>query len=194
MRQQAKSRVRIIGGCWRSRKIEFLNRPALRPTPDRVRETVFNWLAPSLPGASCLDLFAGSGVLAFEALSRGAARAVLVERDTTICRQLQSQAKLLQADNAIVINQDAKAYIKNSIDVFDIIFLDPPFNSEWINTLAIPPQLLSSHARIYLETAATNHFELPTVWANWDIVHAAKAARVRYLLLQKKPVFSSVKE
>lgn len=185
-RQQNKSKVRIIAGHWRSRKIEFLNLPTIRPTPDRVRETLFNWLAPTIRHANCLDLFAGSGALAFEALSRGAARAVLVDYHPAICQQLKKQVALLKADNAIVVHQDANTYIKNAKETFDVIFLDPPFDSNLIHTLTIPPQLLSSRTLVYLETAETNSFELPKVWAGWEIIRSAKTSQIQYLLLAKQ--------
>ena len=146
-------RLRIIGGEWRGRRLEFPGRPSLRPTPDRVRETLFNWLAPVLPGARCLDLFAGTGCLGLEALSRGAAEAWLVEIDPVLARVLGEHVAALGA-NARVIRDDARRFLKRQAgsDVrFDVAFVDPPFREPiepWLGLLA---PVLAPGARVYVE-------------------------------------------
>ena len=121
------NQVRIVGGQWRGRKLSFPDLPGLRPTPDRVRETLFNWLAPVIAGSRCLDLFAGSGALGFEAASRGAARVTLVEREPQIARVLREQAQLFSAQTIEVMQADALQYLQGAPGDTDILFLDPPF-------------------------------------------------------------------
>ena len=118
--------VRIIAGKWRGRRLKVPDIKDLRPTPDRVRETVFNWLAPILPGAHCLDLFAGSGVLGFEALSRGAASVTLVDQSPEIVALLQEELKTFGADNATVYRATVPQQLHFPSQVFDVVFLDPP--------------------------------------------------------------------
>lgn len=120
--------VRIIGGKWRGRKLRFHAGPDLRPTLGRMRETLFNWLRSDIDGAHCLDLFAGSGILGFEALSQGAAHTTFVDVSRTVCRQLQSNLATLEAaETAAVVCRDAPRYLDTVHDPFEIIFLDPPF-------------------------------------------------------------------
>jgi len=125
-----RNRVRIIAGEWRSRLIRFPPAAQLRPTPDRVRETLFNWLGQRLDGLACLDLFAGSGALGFEALSRGARRVVMVERDRTVAAALRESARDLGATGAEIHESDALAWLARSRETFDVVFLDPPFASD----------------------------------------------------------------
>ena len=135
-----KQRVRIIGGEWRSRTIEFPDRPGLRPTPDSVRETLFNWLAPGLYGTRVLDLCAGSGVLGLEALSRGAQEAVLLDSDRQVAGALHTAISKLAA-NAQVLNVDAREYLgetREAEDGFDVVFIDPPYESGLHATLCRP--------------------------------------------------------
>lgn len=124
-----RNEVRIIGGRWRGRKLRFPALQDIRPSPDRVRETLFNWLAPAIQGARCLDLFAGSGALGLEALSRGAASAVLVDRDPAVARYLRQAASDLGADACEVVTSDAGAWLAAPGTPFDVVFLDPPFDS-----------------------------------------------------------------
>ena len=147
------NQVRIIGGQWRGRKLEFPDVPGLRPTPDRVRETLFNWLAPMLPGSRCLDLFAGSGALGFEAASRGAAEVLLVERDPRIVKTLREQAQRLRADGLQVVQADVQQYLGGAPQAYDIVLLDPPFGKDLLRpTLqALAAGWLALGARIYLE-------------------------------------------
>jgi 16S rRNA (guanine966-N2)-methyltransferase len=178
----ARSRVRIIGGVWRSRLLEFPETAGLRPTPDRVRETVFNWLAPHLPGARCLDLFAGSGAFGFEALSRGAARAVLVERDVGVARALRGSRERLGAASAEIVETDALAYLEGEVETFDIVFLDPPYASGLLGVCA--PILatrgwLKPGGFVYLETDAG---EPPPLPAGWELIRSKTAGQVGYHL------------
>lgn len=132
--------LRIIGGSWRGRKLNFPDVDGLRPTPDRVRETLFNWLQPVIAGAHCLDLFAGSGALGFEALSRGAASVVMVERDGHAVQQLHENITLLKTSAAQVIQRDALDYLnagRGDAAPFDIVFLDPPYRQSLIDPCCI---------------------------------------------------------
>ena len=183
------SKVRIIAGQWRGRKIEFLNLKSVRPTPDRVRETLFNWLSPSIPNARCLDLFAGSGALGFEALSRGAAYAALVDNNARICEQLKEQAKTLKASNVDIVHQEATQFIAEMQDSFDIVFIDPPFNSNLaaalLQTLSDNP-ILNSDAMVYVEIPVSKHPTAPKTWMGWDVVRSGKTSQVLYLLLKQQ--------
>ena len=128
MTPRAPNRIRIIGGTHRGRRLAFPDAAGLRPTPDRVRETLFNWLMPHLPGARCLDLFAGSGALGLEAVSRGAREVVLVDANPAVVKSLQENLRLLgETERARVIRSDALAFLRKETDApFDIVFLDPP--------------------------------------------------------------------
>lgn len=125
----AANRVRIIGGRYRRRLLDFPGSTGLRPTPDRVRETVFNWLGQDLPGWTCLDLFAGSGALGFEAASREAGRVVMIERERDALAALEKNRAMLGADQVEVLRVDALAWLANNRETFDLIFIDPPFDS-----------------------------------------------------------------
>ncbi|MFZ1575209.1 MAG: 16S rRNA (guanine(966)-N(2))-methyltransferase RsmD, partial [Chromatiaceae bacterium] len=120
-------RLRIVGGEWRGRRLPVLDQPGLRPTPDRVRETLFNWLAPLIRGAWCLDLFAGSGALGFEAASRGADRVVMIEKLANVARVLHENKLLLDARQIEVIHTDAGPWLAGQAEPFNLVFLDPPF-------------------------------------------------------------------
>lgn len=159
-------RVRIIGGCWRGRKLDFPDSAGLRPTSDRVRETLFNWLAPVLPGASCLDLFAGSGALGFEALSRGAVSCVMVERNPLVLRHLGESVRKLDAAGARLVQADSMQWIGTSHEQFDVVFIDPPFG----NDLLVPARivslldargLLSAAPWVYVEQSSSTDQQLP---------------------------------
>lgn len=153
------NRVRIIGGRWRGRKLHFPDGAGLRPTGDRIRETLFNWLQPVLPGARCLDLFAGSGALGFEALSRGAASCVLVEQNPQAWRCLQQARQLLDTEDATIIHADSKSWLASATGPFDIVFIDPPFaeaslSPDILVALLLQRQLLADDALLYLEQPA----------------------------------------
>lgn len=178
--------LRIIGGKWRSRKITFPDREGIRPTPDRVRETLFNWLAPDIAGARCLELYAGSGVLSMEALSRGASHVTLVERDRETCRQLAANLSTLgaQASEFNCIRDSALNWIPEAGDSFDIIFLDPPFtDSEYLVAIRalVDHNLLGAHGLIYVETpGALATDDLP---AGLIPIRGGRAGQVHYSLL-----------
>src|SRR4051812_36562987 len=150
--RRSANRVRIIAGKWRSRLVKFPPTLSLRPTPDRVRETLFNWLGQRLDGLSCLDLFAGSGALGFEASSRGAARVVMVERDRIVAEALRDNAKELGAEGGGVVNGDGLPWLRKNGERFDVVFLDPPFASDLAQRAMeeLPPHL-EMGARVYVE-------------------------------------------
>lgn len=146
--------VRIIAGQWRGRRIEVADASQLRPSSDRVRETLFNWLAPELPGARCLDLFAGTGVLGCEAVSRGASAACLVERDRELARRLRILQQTLASPAIEVVEADAMNLLQRSPRPFDVVFVDPPFNQGLAaRTLALLADgWVARGALVYLET------------------------------------------
>lgn len=155
------NQLRIIGGRWRSRRFRFLDATGLRPTPDRVRETLFNWLQFEVPGAHCLDLFAGSGALSFEALSRGAASAVLIERDAAQAQCLRETAAVLEAEHCRVIGADSQQWLLKGLSEsrpaagFDLVFLDPPFHLGLLAPACLRLEeqgALHDQSWVYLET------------------------------------------
>lgn len=147
--------VRIIGGEWRGTRLPVLDREGLRPSADRVRETLFNWLQPKLPGARVLDLFAGSGALGLEAVSRGAREAVLIERDPKLAESLrQTTARLQGGERARVICADALTWLRAPVEAsFDVVFVDPPFAGDlWRPVIEALPPWLADGAWLYLES------------------------------------------
>jgi 16S rRNA (guanine966-N2)-methyltransferase len=179
--------VRIIGGRWRGRRIQFPASVALRPTPDRVRETLYNWLSGSLTGARVLDAFAGSGALGLEALSRGAAAALFIEADRGICRQLAATVAELGADTGRVLCADAYAYLSAPArERFDLVLLDPPFQTGRLPelcTLLDSRGWLAPRAWIYLEHAAKDDIApLPAHWGHW---RELRAGAVRSTLVRR---------
>ncbi|TKI07161.1 16S rRNA (guanine(966)-N(2))-methyltransferase [Martelella alba] len=160
--------IRLISGRWRGRKLPVPDSPGLRPTTDRVRETLFNWLAPVIRDARCLDCFAGSGALGFEALSRYAGSATLLERDRAVAAQLDKNLRLLEAANGEVIAADCLRWLDRPGTPYDVIFLDPPFRQNLLDPAA---RLLEQHgwlapqAWIYIETETENRsLSLPPTW------------------------------
>lgn len=148
------SQVRVIGGRHRGRKLPVADAPGLRPTPDRVRETLFNWLGQNLAGLHCLDLFAGSGALGFEAVSRGAASVTLVEQAPRVAKSLQAAATLLNEPGVQVVCADALAYLaRPAAEPLDLVFLDPPYGQGWLDQIIMPllPHLADG-ARLYMES------------------------------------------
>ena len=177
-----RNKVRIIGGEWRSRIITFDNCADLRPTPDRVRETVFNWLGQDMGGKRCLDLFAGSGAMSFEAASRGAARVVMVESDPGVMKTLKINVQKLGAERIELISMDALKFLDSDRHQFDLVFVDPPYR------LDLLPRLLSSlHSHladsglVYVENDS-----LPEADADWLVWRKGQAGKVRYQLLKSK--------
>jgi 16S rRNA (guanine966-N2)-methyltransferase len=178
--------LRIIGGRWRGRKLRFPQSAAIRPTPDRVRETLFNWLAAATPGARCLDLFAGSGALGLEALSRGAAHVTFVEQDEAAARELRARLAEWGAGDAHVVRGDAVRYLGGTARPFDIVFLDPPFASDLLARAAAlleERQWLRGGALIYLECAAREG--LPALPQGWQTLKAKQAGEVGYYLFAR---------
>jgi 16S rRNA (guanine(966)-N(2))-methyltransferase RsmD len=178
----AKSnRVRIIGGHWRSRMLAFPDTLGLRPTPDRVRETIFNWLGQTLDGKRCLDLFAGSGALGFEALSRGASQVVMVERDSKAVQSLKDNALLLKAEHCEFVAADALRFLERETRSFDVIFVDPPYQMN-LHPLVLPRLLphLADDGLLYTE--ADKPLEFTSEWQVW---RQSKAGLVHFYLLKK---------
>jgi 16S rRNA (guanine966-N2)-methyltransferase len=174
------NKVRIIGGELRSRMISLPDAEGLRPTPDRVRETLFNWLGQTLYGRTCLDLFAGSGALGFEAASRGAERVVMVERNPAVLRALQDNVKKLGCANVFIQGQDGLEFVSRDAQQYDVIFLDPPFQSDYLpRLLEILPQRLNKNGVVYVESGAAI-----TVPPPWQVIKSGKAGQVHYQLLQ----------
>ncbi len=188
-RRGAHARVlRIIGGTWRGRKLRFPAGAEIRPTPDRVRETLFNWLGARTPGARCLDLFAGSGALGLEALSRGAAQVTFVERDEAAARALRARLTEWQAPDARVERQDALEFLAGAPQPFDIAFLDPPFGSELLAQAAqrlAQGKWLRPGALIYVECAA--RAGLPALPVSFAALKAKQAGEVGYYLFASTP-------
>jgi 16S rRNA (guanine966-N2)-methyltransferase len=173
--------LRIVGGRYRSRLLRVPERPGLRPTPDRVRETLFNWLGQDLSGLACLDLFAGSGALGFEAASRGAARVVLVEKDRVTLAELERSRDALDAPQVEVVRGDAHAFLKSGGGArFDVVFLDPPFRQNDLPAILeeLVPRL-QPLARIYVES--DEPVVAPPPWAE---LKRARAGQVSYQLLR----------
>ena len=181
--------VRIIGGEWRGRKLHFPPSAGLRPTPDRVRETVFNWLQFELAGARCLDLFAGSGALGFEALSRGAGEAVFVEHDPVAARAIGDMLARLRCDRGRVEQADALAWLERGPPAskpFDIVFLDPPYAEAWLPVLAEKLERggwLAPRAWLYLEDAAARGE--PALPSGWTLHRSKRAGDVGYHLARR---------
>ncbi len=179
-----RSSLRIIGGEWRGRRLQFTEIEGLRPTPDRVRETLFNWLMPVITGARCLDLFAGSGALGLEALSRGAAAVTFVDSSRQVKQSIEANLALLKADRARVYAADALAWIQQAPpEPFDILFLDPPFRKQMLTDCCDALEtrgLLAPDAYIYLE--AEEELTRLNVPANWRLHRHQRAGQVQYAL------------
>jgi 16S rRNA (guanine966-N2)-methyltransferase len=184
--QQSSGSVRIIGGKWRSRNLRFVSVDGLRPTGSRIRETLFNWLAPTIEGARCLDLFAGSGALCFEALSRGANCCVAIEANSQAISELRHNQAQLTANNLDIVSGDCQKLLErgNTAKPYDIIFLDPPFDMKLhkqASRLLISGNWLASKAQIYCEFPATEAQDLPL---SWRLIKDKIAGNVRYCLFE----------
>lgn len=180
-----QGKVRLIGGKWRSRKLDVVEADSLRPTPDRIRETLFNWLSPYVSGAACLDLYAGTGVLGFEALSRGAASVVMVDHNRDVISNLQKQALKLEANAADIVNGDVMAWLSQCQQSFDIIFIDPPYQSRLLEPTIeklINCGCLNQASLLYVESdghidVKNNHVEM---------IKSGNAGKVEFQLLSSK--------
>jgi len=190
-----QNNVRIIAGKWRSRKIQFPDSGGLRPTADRIRETLFNWLQLDIVGEDCLDLFAGSGACSIEALSRGAASVLMMDNSAGAVKSLLMNLRALQADNFTVLNIDAMAWLReqsvNSPGRFGIAFIDPPYAAGLALDachLLEQKRLLKPSARVYIELdSKLDSQQLP---ANWQIMREKKSGQVYYYLCIRKPEHS----
>ena len=178
------NQVRINAGVWRSRLLKFPYVDGLRPTPERVRITVFNWLGQDLTGKTCLDLFAGTGAFGFEALSRSAKNVTMVENSHVAYQSLLQNQVLLKAENCQILNQDVLLFLAQNSQIFaqkfDVIFCDPPYNKAWLEKLLpILNQHLSQDGMLYVEA----EFEIKTD-STWQVIKQNKAGNVYYHLLK----------
>ncbi|GAB6140040.1 16S rRNA (guanine(966)-N(2))-methyltransferase RsmD [Methylosoma difficile] len=178
-----QNKLRIIGGNWRSRQLAFVDAPGLRPTPARVRETLFNWLQTDIIGSRCLDLYAGSGALGFEAASRGAKRVVQVEQNPLACRALKGNAVALDAQQIKLVQADVFRFLAGDAESFDVVFLDPPFamglaaqTCHWLHD----KDWLAPDAKIYVETEAS--LKLDGFPETWQLLKSKQAGEVAYHL------------
>ncbi len=181
---KSSGELRIIAGKWRSRRIRFDFAANLRPTTDSARETLFNWLYDRITHAVCLDLFAGSGALAFEALSRGAEKAILIDSDRRCIVGLHQSAEHLQAQNCSIIRSDALAYLRRVNQKFDLVFIDPPYRTKLANQalgLLVSRNCLHADARVYLEVE--REFDESNLAAEWKIVRHTRAGSRSHFLL-----------
>ena len=174
--------VRIIAGEWRRRLLRFPDSPGLRPTPDRVRETLFNWLGNDLSGLSCLDLFAGSGALGFEAASRGASRVVMVDNSPSVLAALALNARMLGAGQRLeIVRSDAVRFATSTGFRFDVLFLDPPFNQGWIERLERDlPAILAADGVLYVEAERALQ-----ACGDWRTARQGRAGKVFYHLMRR---------
>jgi 16S rRNA (guanine966-N2)-methyltransferase len=182
----ARNAVRIIGGDYRGRRIHFPPSPELRPTPDRVRETLFNWLQGTIPGARCLDLFAGSGALGLEALSRGAREVLFVERDPAVAAGIRASLAALGDTRGRVLRRDAWAWLSGPAEAFDVVFLDPPFARGGLAelcTLLETRGWLAAGAHVYLEMASRAALPLPPQWV---LGRETRAGEVHGILARRR--------
>lgn len=177
---KANNTVRISAGEWRSRLLKFPDVDGLRPTPDRVRQTVFNWLGQELHGLHCLDLFAGTGVMGFEALSRGAKQLVMIEKSRSAYQALLDNQASLKAADAQILNMDALQFLASHQQVFDVIFVDPPYNQAWLDkVLPLVKSALSEDGLVYVEA----EYGLQEC-EDWQVIKQGKAGNVFYHLIK----------
>ncbi len=182
-----KNEFRIIAGQWRRRRLKFPPLPGIRPSPDRVRETLFNWLMHRIAGARCLDLFAGSGALGLEALSRGAASVLFIDQERQVVDALRTHLETLNAANGEVLHSDALAFLHAPQQVFDIVFLDPPFASPLLAEAAQALEeygWLAPQAQVYMEYPKGT---LPLLPATWEMIREGHAGRVAFGLAREAP-------
>lgn len=181
-----KNKLRIIGGQWRSRNITFVDSPGLRPTPSRVRETLFNWLQYDIQGRCCLDLYAGSGALSFEAASRGAKSVIQVEENPQVCRQLHENTQALKAAQIKQVQSDVFRFLAGNSELFDVVFIDPPFGKglalqtcQWLEDKG----WLNLNAKIYVEVEG--NLVLEGMPENWQLLKHKTAGEVGYYLYER---------
>lgn len=174
------NQVRINAGVWRSRLLKFPDVEGLRPTPERVRQTVFNWLGQDLTGKNCLDLFAGTGAMGFEALSRNAKNVVMLENSLLAYKSLLQNQSLLKAQNCQILNQDVMQFLANNINKFDVVFCDPPYNKNWLDKL-LP--MLNQHVSDGGVVYAEAEYAIEST-DDWKVIKQGRAGAVYYHLLQ----------
>lgn len=182
-----ENEFRIIAGQWRRRRLKFPPLPGIRPSPDRVRETLFNWLMHRIAGARCLDLFTGSGALGLEALSRGAASVLFIDQERQVVDTLREHLKTLHAVNGEVLQSEALAFLRAPRQVFDIVFLDPPFSSPLLAEAARDLEQygwLAPQAQVYMEYPKGAVLQLPTTW---EMIREGHAGRVGFGLARQAP-------
>ena len=178
--------IRINAGEWRSRLIKFPDADGLRPTPERVRQTLFNWLGQDLTGQICLDLFAGTGVMGFEALSRGATAVTMIEKSVPAYKALISNQQLLKAEQANILNQDALQFLSANKQKFNLVFLDPPYHQQWLNkVLPLLNQHLQGNGLVYVEAEFAID-TIPEFSTDWQVLKQGKAGNVFYHLLKSR--------
>lgn len=181
--KKAISKLRIIAGVWRSRVIEFNSEADLRPTSDRIRETLFNWLAPTIVQASCLDLFAGTGILSFESISRGATEVTAVEKNSATIKKIKENQAILQDDKINIVEEDVVNYLNQETQSYDVIFLDPPYANKVILidclNLIAKKNILNNDGLIYFET---NENIEDKINSGFEILKHKKAGQVHYYL------------
>lgn len=195
--KQQRAKLRIISGQWRSRMLPIPEIDGLRPTPDRVRETLFNWINAYIPGAKCADLFCGSGALGLEALSRSAKSCVFVDASRVVTQQMQKNLDTLGCNNALTLNQDALALLKLPLESqletqpsladkapFDLVFIDPPFRKGWVEEILplLEQGWLADGALVYLEMEKET--AVPDITKQWDQLKEKKAGQLVYRLFQ----------
>jgi 16S rRNA (guanine966-N2)-methyltransferase len=174
------NQVRINAGVWRSRMLKFPDVQGLRPTPERVRITVFNWLGQDLTGKTCLDLFAGTGAFGFEALSRNAKNVTMIENSNAAFKALLQNQTMLKAENCQILNQDALQFLANNVQKFDVIFCDPPYNNAWLDKLLpVLNQQLTENGALYVEAEFAIQSD-----ATWHVKKQDKAGNVVYHLME----------
>ncbi len=188
MGDRVQNQVRIISGSLRGSKLKFANAEGLRPTSDRVRETVFNWLATDIVGARCLDLFTGSGALAVEAYSRGADNVLALEKNSVVASVLKNELERLAVSSIRLEVTDAINWLESRHKMsFDLVFIDPPFSENLMSDVVLGLEnndLLADDAKVYLEMPLTS--ELPKLPVNWSIKKDKQAGNVRYILCDRK--------
>lgn len=185
--QRKFGELRIIAGQWRGRRFPVIDQPDLRPTPDRVRETLFNWLQNAIANARCLDLFAGSGAIGLEALSRGAAHVTFIDNSAAAVKQLKQVLAQFNATNASVLHYDVRHKLTTPSQPYDIVFLDPPFGFGYLPVICetlSQSGWLNPGAYIYMESEATLH-ELP-IPEDWEMLKEKVASNVCYRLARVK--------
>ncbi len=184
MAEKKLNTVRINAGEWRSRLIKFPDAEGLRPTPERVRQTLFNWLGQDLTGLTCLDLFAGTGVMGFEALSRGAAAVTLVEKSMPAYKALLENKRLLKAEQALILHQDALQFLSANTLKFNLIFLDPPYHQQWlVKLLPVLAGHLQNAGLVYVEAEYALE-STPELTGDWQVLKQSKTGHVFYHLLK----------